>query len=226
MLSVALALAASYRSLLARRILGRPVYRSHALWTTLVGVVGGVLLLPTAYYEFTGVVLFGLPPITSVPYSSTPLLAVIYFATIGVPLVVLWAWIDRSIQVALDMDFLHRDTIFWKAGVRFVAWAIILAEAVLGVFVSGTSLAGIVYYVSFAILVGYAAVVLFLNAKRAQDTTMKNYVRWVGVMAVSLVIVTFTWPYLSPFIFFAYALYRASGSFTKTSPLEVPSPQK
>jgi hypothetical protein len=225
-LSVALAFAASYRSLLARRILGRPVYRSHALWTTLVGLVTGVLVAPTAYYEFTGVVLVGLPPVTSVSYSSTPLLAVTYFVTIGVPLVVLWTWMDRSIEVALDMDFLHRDTIFWKAGARFVAWAIILAEAVLGVFVSGTSLVSIVYYVGFAGLVGYAAVVLFLNAKRVQDTTMKNYVRWVGVMAVSLVIVTFTWPYLSPFVLFAYALYRASGSFTKTTPLEVPSSQK
>jgi len=82
------------------------------------------------------------------------------------------------------------------------------------------------YYVGFAVLLEYGAVVLFLNARKVQDTTMKNYVRWVGVAAVSLVIITFTWPYLSPLFLFAYGLYRASGSFTKTTPLEVPSPQK
>ena len=226
LVSVAIALTASYRSLLARRILRRPVYRSHALWTTLIGLALGVLLVPPAYYEFTGAVLFGLPPITSVPYSSTSMLAVVYFATIALPLVVLWAWIDKSIEVALDMDFLHRDTLSWKAGARFVAWALILAGSVLGVFISGTSLAGFVYYGSFAAIIGYAAVVLFLNARKVQDTAMKNYVRWVGVMAVSLVIVTFTWPYLSPVIVFAYALYRASGSFTKTTPLENLATQK
>jgi uncharacterized membrane protein len=80
--------------------------------------------------------------------------------------------------------------------------------------------------VSFAVLVGYAAVVLFLNAKKVQDAAMKSYVRWVGMMAVSLVIVSFTWPYLSSLVLFAYALYRASGSFTKTTPLEALGLQK
>jgi hypothetical protein len=208
-LGVALALAASYRSLLARRILRRPVYRSHALWTTLIGLVFGVTFVLGAYDELTAVELFGGLPTTSVPY------------IVGILGIVLWAWIDQSIEVALDMDFLHRDTIFWKAGVRFVAWAFILAGFVFYVFLVGT-----VFYDGFTVLIVYAAVVLFISAKKVRDAAMKSYVKWVGVMAVSIVIMSFTYPYLSPFLLFAYALYRASGSFTKTTPLEAPSPQK
>jgi hypothetical protein len=187
-----------------------------------VGAVVSYFLIPVAYYEFTGTVLIGQSPVATAPSSSTLLLAVAYLVTAVPVLVVVWAWFDQSIEVAFDMDFLHRDTLAWKRGMRWTAWAIILAEVAIGLFLPTNATGPLdVYFTVLLVLFAYAASVLFLSASRVRDAAMKGYVRWVGVMAASGVILFVAWPYF--LLVSAYALYRASGSFTKTTALEASS---
>lgn len=202
----------------------RPIYRSHALWTTLIGAIISILLVPIAYFELTGIVILniGLVPVPS--FSSTLQLVVTYILAIALPVVVLWAWIDRSIEVALDMDFLHRDPLSWEGGLRWVTWAVLLAEEAVGLFIPMNEQSlGVIYYAVFTVIFAYAASVLFVSSRNVRDNAMKSYIRWVGVMTACLVASTFTYPYFGIFVIFAYALYRASGSFTKTTPLETAS---
>lgn len=218
-LSILIGALASYRAFTSRRVLASPIYRSRALWT---GTVAFIAIAFAAvqiaaentipYVSFTGAYPAGtslwgyIARILTLPGS-----------------VVVFAWIDRTIGVELEMDFLHRDTLNWSR-LRPLAWVLVVVGAV----GESTLTGGWEYPVSVAVLaapVVYSAAVMAAGALRVRDETMRRYLKWMGLMVVSLLFQLVTSSvsfYLNfPLAIFAYFLYRASTSLLKTSPLRI-----
>jgi hypothetical protein len=210
---------ASYHSFQVRRAIPNPIYRSRAFWTGMVALI----IIPYAILIITGElgIIGGNPN----PFSGSPSLAVYasFLVLSVVASIVLFFWLDRTIGVAYELDFFHRDALHWR---RFkkLTWAII----VIGALVGGAGTTTFEYLLS-SLLLGiaftYAAVTLAKSVTRVYDETMKRYMRWVGLLvaAVVLEIITVTInPFLNfPVVALAYFLYRAAVSLSIRSRLEV-----
>jgi hypothetical protein len=191
------------------------VYRSRALW------IGAL-----SFFFFLAEVLeigsdLGYAPFYFPPYPSTTIF-ILYTVFSVFAIVVLFRWLDTTIGVAVELDFFHRDPLHWKA-IRKPAWALVL----IGAFASQLS-PSVLYYDLFGFIFGvpffYAGYVLIVSQKRIYDDALRKYLRWVGLLVVSLIgeFVTSTInPYLNfPLIITAYCFYRAVGALQKTGRIE------
>ncbi len=92
---------------LGRVLIDRP-YKSRALWTG-IGASALIFFLVAAYVTD----IFGQNP--------TTVLGVVAEAAIwGCVFIVLYGWIASNVIVAIAADFLNRDALLWKAGLRVV----------------------------------------------------------------------------------------------------------
>jgi hypothetical protein len=192
------------------------VYRSRALWTGVVGLIGIIYELIQIIAENRAPP--GLPAGSS-PFPST-LLGLIFsgFLTIAGSLVI-FSWIDSTIRVSFDLDFLHRDSLHWKRFRRY-AWAVV----VVGAFGSAASTTWWEYAVSVAALglpVAYSALVLIASGLRVRYPAMRAHMKWIGLLVAALLLELATSTisfYLNfPLVLFAYFLYRAATSLSTTS---------
>ena len=120
--------AASYRSFSVRRAMATPLYRTRALWTGVVALIG-------AFYSVTAIVAENFSSPQSFFQGTQPLWEFVFFAVLTiVGSLIVFSWIDSTIGVALDLDFLHRDAVGWKR-LRKLAWAVV----VIGAFGAGLS---------------------------------------------------------------------------------------
>lgn len=210
---------ASYRAFTSRRVLASPLYRSRALWT------GSVALVAIGFEALTMVVentlpfdtLTGAYPIVG----SWEFYAIVVMASAGA--VVVFAWIDRTIGVALELDFLHRDALAWKRARPVVGVALVA-----GAFGAQVSTIDWQYLLSMSLLGGMAAYMaanLVIGGSRVRDDTMRRYMKWIGLTVLSLLLFVATTsinPHLNfPLAVFAFCLYRASTSLLKTAPLSI-----
>ena len=208
---------AAFRAFSSRRVLAGPLYRSRALWT------GTVALVAVGFEALTITVDYVTPSSTS--SGTYPLAGSWQFYALaiiaGAGSAVVFAWVDRNIGVALELDFLHRDAAGWvklrlPAGVGLVAGAV-GAQIFL---VEWQYLASMTV---LAILAVYMAAALAISGSRVKDETVKGYLKWMGFSVLSLVLFLVTTsisPYLNfPLAIFAYFLYRLSTSLLKTAPL-------
>jgi len=209
---------AAFRAVSSRRVLATPLYRSRALWT---GTVGLMVLLFAAWailLENTGSsVTFGLVP----PYGTPEFYAYVFLSALVVA--VAFAWIDSTIRVALELDFLHRDALGWRR-LRLVVGISVVAGIVVAQFATVTW-----ELLTSVLLLGvptsYEVAALVVVGRRVRDATMRRYMKWMGflVMATLLQLAT---TYVSPFLnfpltVFAYFLYVMTTSLLKTAPLSV-----
>ncbi len=178
-----------YRSLEMRRGFVDATYRSKALWSALlmsvIALTNAVSLIPLPNNQLWNTVTF------------IPFLALVGFT---------FAFVDKTVLVAIKSDFFHRDILRWSK-LRVPA-ASVLAGSGFFIF-SGVALSpsfsvgqsAVVTWVDVAFLqfsliaasvLGFAALALAIGAHRTSDRTLKKHIRLLGFaltsFAVSLVI--------------------------------------
>ena len=209
---------AAYRAFASRRVLAAPLYRNRALWTGSVALVSVPIALWVIFLENTGSsATYGLVPPFGTPEFYLFVILTAAFTAVA------FAWIDSTIRVALELDFLHRDVARWKtarpaAGVALVVGTVV-AQFATADWVLLTSI------LLLAVPATYMAAVLVVGGSHVRDETMRRYMRWMGYMVASVFLELVTQvfsPYLNfPLAIFAYFLYGMSTSLLKTAPLGV-----
>jgi hypothetical protein len=194
------------------------VYKSKALW--MAALMSGILLSElSSFIQFPQGVLGSL-------LATSPLILVI---------VVSYAFVDRTILVAMRSDFFHRDVMGWMKirfpGFIFVIGAVFLATADSALVPSDTSATPFWSTVAFdffvvvvPLVLGYAAVAVVVSARRTADRTLKRHILLVGLSLAcfAAILALFASPSTDLFNFLGdalnvgslYLLYRAVMSLT------------
>ncbi len=159
------------------------LYRGRAYWTA------AVMLLVMISLSMSYILGNGLGLVSVVP--------------LGVLILVLFVFSDRTIQVAVEMDFFHRNTFHWRQ-VRKLLYVVLLTDILLisieaaypGLEQNST---GAVYFPLFAFgwatffgLFGATIVFVAFSAARTPDRTLKRHVRLFGVFLVTFLVALFT----------------------------------
>ena len=173
LVSVAVLGLGTARALQIARAFVNRTYRQRAYW-------GALLMLSICLGTATNLITF----------PATSLGAVLTFFPFAVIVVLLIAFVDRGIEVAMDGDFFHRDILRWRSG-RWAAYAAIILSFVF-LFPSyyfayspelnslwvqlGSDQVAVVVPVIFA----YAVAALVIGGRRTSDKTMKRHIRRLG----------------------------------------------
>lgn len=225
-----------YRAFKIRRALAQPIYRSRALWLSLMAVLFIITLISDL-----------------IPYPNTTDFVTAILITLGFNLpyfvfaFMMFVSVDRTILVAIDMDLLQRKTLQWQR-LRLLLYAIVLGSIALilianpFLFLVNTpawaTIADLVFYPIYLIPLIIATVALFLSARRSLEKTMGRFAARFGVAVAFFQIDFILFNYVYYFFFnaelqladdliimaAAYLLYRAIISLTplgKVKPLEV-----
>jgi hypothetical protein len=168
-----------YRAQQMRKAFVTPAYRSRATWSAILMLII-LIVFVSSYVPVPSV--FGFLPFFSV------LLAV-------------FAYADKSVLVAIETDFFHRNTLGWlrvrrPAGVVFVAFmAVVVAVGELfslGNQASVPPFWGAVAYYSFTVaavvVLAYSAAALIVGARRSSDRTLRRSISLFGYALSTLVL--------------------------------------
>ena len=178
---LAILLLGIYRAAEMRRAFVSAVYRSRATWSILLMLIIIILFLSNfiAFPSSGAMAVVG----------SLPFLALIF---------VLVAYADRSILVAIQTDFLHRNTLAWPR-LRWPA-AIALVGFVLALVVGGviltpaeqSSFLGVLlndlFFAFLAAILAYIAAALIVGARRSADRTLRRSILLLGLALFTLVL--------------------------------------
>jgi hypothetical protein len=170
-----------FRALEMRRAFVKGAYRSRATWSTLLMLV----IIPSMAENFVNVPNFGL-------------LSLLGFLPFIALVLVIFAYADRSVLVAIETDFFHRDTLGWLRARWPIAIFLIstMAVEVVGGLVLtpaaqnsflGDVLNGL-FFVSLAPILGYATAALIVGARRSADRTLRRSILLFGLALSTLVI--------------------------------------
>jgi hypothetical protein len=137
-----------------------------------------------------------------------------------------FAFIDSVNLVAMEIDFFHRNTLYWKQ-LRIPSYAVFLVN-ILVLSTSTLPLFNVLSSVLPAVCAGYAIVVLIVASRRTRDRTMKRHTRLLGYAFVIFLasVLVFSLPtygnLLSDLlvIIFAYLIYLATLSLSPLSRIE------
>jgi len=159
------------------------LYRSRAFWTAAVALLA-MITLSTSYILGNNLGL-----VSAVPF------AVLFL--------VLFVFADRTIQVAMEMDFFHRNSLHWRQ-IRIPLYVVLVADIVLvsieaaypgleqgsarAVFFPLFAFAWASFFGVFGVAIGAVAA----GAGRTPDRTIKKHVRLFGVFLVALLVTLFT----------------------------------
>jgi hypothetical protein len=176
-----------YRALVMRRGFVDATYRSRALWSAFLMLV---IAVTNAQFFFS--------------FPNDVLGTVLGFAPFIAIIIVSFAFVDRSMLVAVRSDFFHRNPLHWLQ-LRIPASVVLVGSAALifaAVTVSaqlansgpGTNApiwADLSYYQFFVVVVlilGYAAIGLIVAARRTPDKTLRRSIRLLGLALGSFVV--------------------------------------
>ena len=202
---------AGYRAFRIRKALVGALYRSRALWS----IVFAALFVPFV--------------IAILPFNFSSGIPVLELDALGAFIIVFnfaaFVFCDRTILVARELDFFHRDTLGYGK-VRWLVWTM----SAVGMFGSlyGPS-SGWVSYL-FAILwpgpLAYFAVALAATSLRVPDRAIKSYSKWfglfTGVIAISFLALTGgILPLVAGMLVASIFYYRATVSLSATSKLDL-----
>ncbi|MGP8056568.1 MAG: hypothetical protein ACLQEQ_04365 [Nitrososphaerales archaeon] len=170
-----------YRAFEMRRAFVGGIYRSRASWSTLLMLVIMVTMLSSF-----------------VPTPSSGILSDVGFLPFVALVLVIFAYADRSVLVAMETDFFHRDTLGWQR-VRWplaIGFVIFLIALVTGGAVltpdEQSSLSGTIFndlfLLVFAGILGYLTVALIVGARRSADRTLRRSILLLGLALSTLVL--------------------------------------
>ncbi len=210
-------------SFLIVRALATPLYKSRARWTGLLSISFIIFLIM--------VIIEVLLPKTPFVPNLTLEAYVTFYVAFPVVLLVLYAWIDRTISLAVSQDYLGRDPLRWKK-IRPLYWAVVAVQSILLFLVpvgflffypEMTILNGIGMLL-FSVTLAYSAVALAIAGIRTKDLTLRNHLKWFGYNLLALLLTViiaifstvFSW---FPVIFVSYCFYRMARSLAPISRL-------
>jgi len=194
------------------------VYKSKALW--MAALMSSILISELSSF---------------IQFPSTAIGSSLVILPLALVIIVSYAFVDRTILVAMRSDFFHRDVVGWMRvrlpGFVLVAGALCLIVADSAFAPSGTSASPFWATVAFDIFVvvvplvlGYAAIAIVVSARRTADRTLKRHILFLGLSLAcfAVVLALFGSPStdLSDFLEDAlniaslYMLYRAVMSLT------------
>jgi hypothetical protein len=184
---IAIILVALYRALELRGTFVSSPYRSRAGWMALLLAVVMVSML-TNY----------LP--------NTPFYQNIGFLTFPAVLLVIFAFVDRSVIVAMQSDFFHRNTLYWSqlrwaAGVvmagAIIALVALSLDPAMNAFGSGppppslaiwVDVANFLFEVVIPGVIAYGTASLIVAARRTSERALKRNLMFLGLALATLVI--------------------------------------
>ena len=185
----------TFRAIRIGRTFVSAVYRNKAYWTAAVMVIIFVDLL-NPYIPY--------PSPASLPVTGLlPTLGWFLFGVLGalpfsLLFLVLFAFVDRTILVAMETDFFHRNTLRWR-NVRRPLFGVLIAVLVVAIFIgsyyslvpnppSWTSLIlGPLFLGAFGVGFPYLAIALIVASRRTPDRTLKMHVRFIGLAIVGYI---------------------------------------
>lgn len=202
----------AYRAMRMGRAFVSSLYRSRARWTAgaiwlLVVSVLGSLISPPSSTQPALITLTPLLPL--IVLEALPELALLGF------LMAIFAFVDRTILVTMDMDFFHRSVFRWPK-VRipfyillFLGLIEVLGNSILGglppsqvsrweIYAVGSiptvDGAWFPLFTSVLLLVafGYPAAAMVVGARRTSDMTLRKHVRFLGIAIISFFVAEVT----------------------------------
>jgi hypothetical protein len=220
---------AAYWALAIRRALAGPIYRVHALWLGILGIMVASLM----FIKYSG---------NAIQLSAVGIYTSVLFA-------VTFAFVDSTVMVARRSDPLLRSVLRWE-GLRIALWAtfipLVLVNAIPILSPSfanspaGYFLVNDLWYVLTLVVFFLAAVALVIGARRSRDPLLRASLKWLGlflslfvvrilvaavetaVLGVSLSDASYSYPALPTaaiVILGAYCLYKSARSLAPISPL-------
>lgn len=202
----------AFRAFQIGRALVTPAYKKRAFWT---GALMLTFILTSVLDDY-------------VPFFSTTQSTVLKAVLSEVPSVaetlILFTFIDSTLLAAIETDFFHRNSLWWKS-VRLPAFAamsvsLVAAETVAGYAPTSSSWLSVGGFGIVLGLLGFSVVALAVSARRTPDKTMRRFVRLLAYALTSFV-VGITWLLLTPdtlgydlvsdilLLLASYILYRA-----------------
>jgi hypothetical protein len=184
-----------YRALQMRRGFVSGIYRSRATWSALLMVVILVTMLDNL-----------------VPFPSSGILYLVGFVFVNYGFValifVIVAYADRSVLVAIETDFFHRQTLGWPR----VRWplAIVSFAFVIGLSIGGSLLSpaeqssflGVLtndlFFLALVAILGYLTAALIVGSRRSADRTLRRSILLLGLALSTLVISIALTSFLNP----------------------------
>jgi hypothetical protein len=167
-----------YRALQMRRAFVNPAFRSRATWS--------VFLMLVILMGFLG---------SYIPVPSSGVLSIFGFLPFIVLLLLIFAYADKSVLVAIETDFFHRDTLGW----RRVRWpvALVFVASLSAAIIFGNPPAGapfwefvvgyVLWLVATAGVLSYLTAALIVGARRSSDRALRRSILLFGVALSTLV---------------------------------------
>lgn len=150
-----------------------PLFKSKARWSA--ALLGAILVTNVS---------------SLFPTSSNALIGTLEFVPFPVLLIVVYAFVDRTIVVAGKMDFFHRDVLSWSR-VRVPLFVVVLVTSLsFGVASFYPTEASAPYWIVDLVdvcavlllsVLGYASVVLAISARRSADKTLRRHIWLLGI---------------------------------------------
>jgi len=181
--------AAYWAFAIRRRLMGR-IYRNHALW---LGVMGILVAIP------------GIPVSSNNPFINV---LAVFYSNAGWQFLVVFAFIDSTIPVVRRSDPLLRDVFHWKK-VRIGLWGVLAFFTIVAIYlsiyfrncwvaanISACISSGISNSITLGAVLGFlggnlviadilpiilGALALLIGARRSRDTVLRESVKWLGV---------------------------------------------
>jgi hypothetical protein len=214
-----------YRALGMRRAFVNGYYRSRATWSTLLMLVINITMVSNF-----------------IPTPNSGVLSAIGFVPFIALILVILAYADRSVLVAMETDFFHRNTLGWRRArlpvyVIYVAFAV--PEFVVSAVVTPAELASplgdafnTVFFVVVVIILAYATAGMIIGARRSADRALRRSILLLGLALSTLVLsIVVTFPLTEgtlPFVIVnqgtavvgIYLIYRSVMSLTLLGKVE------
>ncbi len=169
-----------YRALVMRRGFIDSTYRSRALWSAFLMVVIAVTNAESL-----------------VPLPNDVLGAVVGFVPFAAIVLVSFAFVDRTVIVAVRSDFFHRNPLRWLQLRRPASVVMAASTALILVAVATSSqlansgpqsdaplwvdLGYYQFFLIVAAILGYSAIALTVAARRTPDNTLRKSIRLLGI---------------------------------------------
>jgi hypothetical protein len=200
-----ISLYAAYLAFSIWRGLVVPIYRSRALWNGALAILFGLGFTISGNVDL----IFG---------QAYGVLGVILAYLIVYPgaQIVLFIWIDRTMNTIIRLDYQRRDVARWRS-LRFVYWAFAAATLALYaiLFATNSSVVLDLFLISFLFPLSYGSLALILGARKTRDMTFKLHARWFGFAIAALIVVTLTPSFVGsmlvnslPYILVSFCVYK------------------
>jgi len=187
------------RALRFHRVLANETFRSRALWTAALLILW-IVPNDTELLGYSS---------SASNYGAT--ISLLYVPTVVIALVLIFAiiaFIDRNMRVSKELDFFHRDSLHWGS-LRIIAYVAAPVCLLLG----GNDILNIIGTIGLPLVLGYAALALWVSGARVRDRLMRSYLRYAGAGLFILVVGTIIVPSPGPPYGVIYDAFLLLGSY-------------